>query len=174
LLYDTLILRSPTSTPRDERVARELANIAGEDIEAYGQALFAASASEFDKKSAEELLTSDFKEFTIQDARFAVGTVETASPLTIERRSQELLQAMQRLAQERNYASFLFMIVDIINLRCRLLVIGGERATSEVFDQPLEPDGHSLLVEGLVSRKKQVVPQLSQIQAEMARKIQDM
>lgn len=171
LLYDTLILRSPTSTPRDERVARELAGIAGEDIEAYGQALFSASASEFDKKSADELLTSDFKEFTIQDVRFAVGTVETASPSTIERRSQELLQAMQRLAQERNYTSFLFMIVDIINLRCRLLVVGGERAASEVFDRPLESDGHSLIVEGLVSRKKQVVPQLSRIQAEMARKI---
>lgn len=165
LLYDTLILRSPTCTPRDEQVAEELARIAGEDISAYGQEIFAAAAAELDEKSAEELLALDFKEFTVQDARFAVGTVETASPTTIEKRSQELLQTMSRLAQERNYASFLFMIVDILNLRCHLLIYGGERAAAEIFGARLEPDGHTIIVEGLVSRKKQVVPQLARIQA---------
>ncbi len=169
LLYDTLILRSPTCTPRDERVAEELARITGEELETYGQALFAAGASELDEKSAEELLTSDFKEFTVQDVRFAVGTVETASPATIEKRSQELLQAMRQLAQARNYASFLFMIVDILNLRCHLLISGGEHAAAEVFGRPLEVDGHTIIVEDLVSRKKQVVPQLSRIQAALVK-----
>jgi manganese-dependent inorganic pyrophosphatase len=171
LLYDTLILRSPTCTPRDERVAAELARIAGEEIESYGQEIFAAAAAELDEKSAAELLTSDFKEFTIQDARFAVGTVETASPATIEKRRGELLQTMRRLAHERNYASFLFMIVDIINMRCHLLIVGGERAAAEAFGAQLESDGHALTVEGLVSRKKQVVPQLSRIQAALAGKL---
>lgn len=170
LLYDTLMLRSPTCTPRDEQVAAELARITGETIEEYGQAIFAAAAAELDKKSAEELLTSDFKEFTIQDARFAVGTVETASPATIEKRTQELLQAMYQLVQTRNYSVFLFMIVDIINMRCHLLISGGERAVAAAFGVPLEPDGHTISVEGLVSRKKQVVPQLSKIQAGLARK----
>jgi manganese-dependent inorganic pyrophosphatase len=171
LLYDTLILRSPTCTPRDERVAAELARIAGEEIESYGQEIFAAAAAELDEKSAAELLTSDFKEFTIQDARFAVGTVETASPATIEKRRGELLQTMRRLAHERNYASFLFMIVDIINMRCHLLIVGGERAAAEAFGAQLESDGHALTVEGLVSRKKQVVPQLSRIQAALTGKL---
>ncbi|HEU5375167.1 MAG TPA: putative manganese-dependent inorganic diphosphatase [Ktedonobacteraceae bacterium] len=170
LLYDTLMLRSPTCTPRDEQVATSLARITGETIEEYGQAIFAAAAAELDKKSAEELLTSDFKEFTIQDARFAVGTVETASPATIEKRTQELLQTMHQLAQARNYSIFLFMIVDIINMRCHLLISGGERAVAAAFGVPLEPDGHTIIVEGLVSRKKQVVPQLSKIQAVLARK----
>lgn len=171
LLYDTLILRSPTCTPRDERVAAELARIAGEDIDAYGQEIFAVAARELDEKSAEELLTLDFKEFTVQDVRFAVGTVETASPATIEKRSQELLQNMRRLAQEHTYASFLFMIVDIINLRCHLLICGGEHVAAEIFGAPLEKDGHTIIVEGLVSRKKQVVPQLSRIQAALSGKV---
>src|SRR6266568_4312904 len=128
LLYDTLILRSPTCTPRDERVAAELASIAGEDIEAYGQAIFAAAAEDLSAKPAEVLLTSDFKEFTVGDVRMAIGTVETASPTVIEKRIPELLATMQQLAQERNYASFLFMIVDIINMRCHLLIHGGEQA----------------------------------------------
>lgn len=171
LLYDTLILRSPTCTPRDERVAAELARLTGENIEEYGQAVFTAAAAELDEKSAEELLTSDFKEFTVQDARFAVGTVETASPVTIEKRLPELQQTMRQLAQERNYNSFLFMIVDIIKMRCHLLISGGEYAVAEAFGAPLEADGHSIIVENLVSRKKQVVPQLARIQATLARKV---
>lgn len=171
LLYDTLILRSPTCTQRDEQIAGELAQIAGEDIETYGQAIFAVAAAELGERSTEELLTSDFKEFTVHDMRFAVGTVETPSPASIEKRTDDLLQAMRRLSQERGYASFLFMIVDIINLRCHLLIVGGEHAVADVFAAPLEANGHTITVEDLVSRKKQVVPQLARIQAALAGKV---
>ena len=167
LLYDTLILRSPTCTPRDERVATELAEITGEDVEQYGQEIFAAAAADLNSRSPEMLLTADFKEFMVRDAKFAIGTVESASPATIEKRKPELLQAMQRLAHERGYTSFLFMIVDIINMKCTLLVIGGERAVAETLGAPLEADGHSLVVDGLVSRKKQLVPLLGRIQAQL-------
>jgi manganese-dependent inorganic pyrophosphatase len=167
LLYDTLILRSPTSTPRDERVAEELAEITGEHIEQYGQEIFAAAAADLSERSAKELLTADFKEFMVGDAKFAIGTVETASPATIEKRSQELLETMNQLVQERGYSSFLFMIVDIINMRCHLLIAGGEHAVAEVLGVPLEPDGHSVIVENLVSRKKQLVPLLPRIQASL-------
>jgi manganese-dependent inorganic pyrophosphatase len=167
LLYDTLILRSPTCTPRDERIAAELAHIAGEDIEHYGQEIFAAAAVDLNSRSTEALLTADFKEFTVRDTKFAIGTVETASPATIEKRSAELQQTMQRIAHERGYTSFLFMIVDIINMKCTLLVSGGERAVAETLRSPLEADGHSLVVDGLVSRKKQLVPLLGRIQAQL-------
>lgn len=167
LLYDTLILRSPTSTARDERVAAELAEITGEDIEQYGQELFAAAAADLSARSPESLLTADFKEFAVGDKKFAIGTVETASPATIEKRIPELLSTMQRLAQERGYSSFLFMIVDIINMQCRLLVWGGERAVADVLRAPLEADGHTLVVDNLVSRKKQLVPLLGRIRASM-------
>jgi manganese-dependent inorganic pyrophosphatase len=165
LLYDTLILRSPTCTPRDERVAAELAAITGEDIEQFGQAIFTEAAARLSERSAGDLLTADFKEFTVGDARFAIGTVETASPAAIEKRIPELLSTMHRLAQERGYTSFLFMIVDIFHMRCHLLISGAEQAVAEVLGCPLEADGHSLIVEGLVSRKKQLVPLLPRIQA---------
>ena len=111
------------------------------------------------------MITSDFKEFTVGETKFAIGTVETASPATIEKRTQELLTAMKRITLDRGYTSFLFMIVDIINMRCHLLVYGGEIAASDALNVPLEDDGHSLIVEGLVSRKKQMVPLLPRIQA---------
>lgn len=167
LLYDTLILRSPTCTPRDERIAAILAEVAGEDIEQYGQEIFAAAATDLNTRTAEALLTSDFKEFTVGDTTFAIGTVETASPAAIENRHDELLQTMQRLAQERGYSVFLFMIVDIINMDCHLLIWGGEHAVAEVLGVPLESDGHSVVVDGLVSRKKQLVPLLPRIRAAM-------
>src|SRR5438067_5235780 len=76
LLYDTLILRSPTCTARDEKVAAELAHITGEDIEEYGQEIFAAAAADLNARSAIELLTSDCKEFSVGGTRVVVGTVE--------------------------------------------------------------------------------------------------
>jgi manganese-dependent inorganic pyrophosphatase len=170
LLYDTLILRSPTCTPKDERIAAELAQIAGEEIEPYGQEIFAAAAADISGRSAEALITADFKEFTVGDTKFAIGTVETASPAAIEHRTPELLSTMQRLSNERGYASLLFMLVDIINLECRLLIWGGEHAVAEVLGVPLDADGHSVIVEGLVSRKKQLVPLLARFQATMSGK----
>jgi manganese-dependent inorganic pyrophosphatase len=170
LLYDTLILRSPTCTAKDERVAAELAQIAGEDIEQYGHEIFAAAAADLNGRSAEALITADFKEFTVGDTKFAIGTVETASPATIETRTPEILSTMQHISQERSYASLLFMLVDIINLECRLLIWGGEYAVAEVLGASLEADGHSVVVEGLVSRKKQLVPLLPRFQAAMSGK----
>jgi len=170
LLYDTLILRSPTCTTKDERVAAELAEIAGEDIEQYGQEIFTAAAADLSARSAEALITSDFKEFTVGDTKFAIGTVETASPAAIEKRTPELLTAMQRIAHERSYASLLFMLVNIIDMECHLLIWGGEQAIAEVLNAPLQADGHSVMVEGLVSRKKQLVPLLARFQASMSGK----
>jgi len=112
-------------------------------------------------------LTSDFKEFTAQEAKFAVGTVETASPQAIEDRIPELLEVMRHMLHESGYTSFLFMIVDIINMRCTLLICGAEQAVADAFAVPLESDGHTAKVEGLVSRKKQVVPLLPRIQAQL-------
>lgn len=112
-------------------------------------------------------ITSDFKEFTVQDAKFAIGTVETANPQAIEQRIAELIKTMYHMVRESGYTSFLFMIVDIINLHCTLLICGAEQAVAEAFGVPLEPDGHTARVEGLVSRKKQVVPLLPRIQAQL-------
>src|SRR3989475_9843202 len=67
LVYDTLNLRSSTSTTRVELVAVELAEIAGEHIEQYGQEVFAASAANLSERTARELLTADFKEFAVRD-----------------------------------------------------------------------------------------------------------
>ena len=115
-------------------------------------------------------MTADYKEFVVNGSLFAIGTVETASPAALQPRIPELLAAMQRLAHERGYSVLLFMIVDILQLRSQVLIWGGEHAVAEVLGVPLEADGHSVVVEGLVSRKKQVVPLLAQMQAALTGK----
>lgn len=167
LLTDTLILRSPTCTERDKQIAAVLAQIAGEDIEDYGHAIFAAAASELSKVPAEELLTRDFKEFRADGNIFAIGTVEVANPIAVEQRIPELLSTMQRIAQAHSYTSFLFMIVNILKMRCHLLIVGTEAVVADVLGVPLQADGHTMIVEGLVSRKKQLVPLLARIQEEL-------
>lgn len=168
LLTDTLILRSPTCTQRDRQIAAALSQLAGEDIEDYGQAIFAAAASELSQVPAEELLTRDFKEFRAGEMTFAIGTIEVANPIVIEQRLPELLATMHRLAQAQGYTSFLFMIVDILKMRCHLLIVGAEAVVADVLGVPLQADGQTTIVEGLVSRKKQLVPLLPCIQEELA------
>jgi manganese-dependent inorganic pyrophosphatase len=74
-------------------------------------------------------------------------------------------KTMNRMLREAGYTAFLFMIVDIINMHCTPLVCGAEQPIAEVFAHPLEADGHTLSIEGLVSRKKQVVQLLPRIHA---------
>ncbi len=167
ILSDTLVLRSPTCTPRDKRIATELAALAGEDVEQFGQEIFAVATSILSNQPAEQLLTADFKEFVIEASRFAIGTIETVNTATLEKRIPELLSTMERIAQEHRYASFMFMIVNILQMRCHLLIWGGERAVAQVLGVPLETNGHTAVVDGLVSRKKQLVPLLPRIHEAM-------
>jgi manganese-dependent inorganic pyrophosphatase len=167
VLSDTLVLRSPTCTPRDKRIATELASLAGEDVEQFGQEIFTVATSKLGTQPAEPLLTADFKEFVIEASRFAIGTVEAVNTATLEKRIPELLSTMELIAQEHRYASFLFMIVNILQARCHLLIWGGEHAVAEVLGVPLETNGHTAVVDGLVSRKKQLVPLLPRIHEAM-------
>jgi manganese-dependent inorganic pyrophosphatase len=167
VLSDTLVLRSPTCTERDKRIATELASIAGEDVEQFGQEIFAVATSTLSNKPAEQLLTADLKEFMVEGSRFAIGTIEAVNTAALEKRIPELLSTMERIAQEHRYASFMFMIVNIIQMRCHLLIWGGEQAVAEVLGVPLETNGHTAVVDGLVSRKKQLVPLLPRIQEAM-------
>src|SRR5258708_14769776 len=99
----------------------------------------------------------------IEASGYSSGPGETVNFATLERRNPELLSTMEQIAQEHRYASFLFMIVNILQMRCHLLIWGGERAVAQVLGVPLETNGHTALVGRLVSRKKQPVPFLPRL-----------
>ncbi len=72
ILSDTLVFRSPTSTPQDEATAKALAVIAGEDIQFYAEQMFEAGA-DLTGRTAEDVFSSDFKAFSRGDVKFGVG-----------------------------------------------------------------------------------------------------
>jgi len=167
LVTDTVLFRSPTSTARDRQVARKLAATAGIDIEEFGQAIFAV-ASDLSGRSPREILTTDFKEFRIEDTPFAIGYMETVHKGQVDQIRDQLLAELRALRAERGYATLLFMIVDIVHSQTEILIAGWENEVAAALGQPLFA-AHSVLVEGVMSRKKQAVPILPQV----ARAIQD-
>ncbi len=161
LITDTVLFRSPTSTPRDERVARELAAIAQVDVEEFGQEIFAV-ASDLSGRSPRQILTTDFKEFRIEGVPFAVGYMETVHKRRVDEIRDDLLAEMQALRAEKGYVSLLFMVVDIVHSQTEILIVGLEEMVAEALGQRLASP-HSVMIGGVMSRKKQVVPILPRV-----------
>jgi manganese-dependent inorganic pyrophosphatase len=161
LISDTVLFRSPTSTPRDRRVAAELAERAQVDPEELGRQLFAV-ASDLSQRSPREIVTTDFKEFRLDDLLFAVGYLETLHKGHVDAIRDELLGQLQILRAERGYAALLFMVVDVAHSQTEILIAGLEREVAEALGERLVTP-HSVIVGGVMSRKKQVVPLLSRL-----------
>ncbi len=165
ILADTLLFRGPTTTREDRRVAALLAARAGVAMEELGDHILRL-ASDVSDRTAEELLTTDFKEFTIDGLDLGIGVIETTSGPDVLARRDELLSAMTRLRTEHGYASMLFAVIDILREHTTVLVVGHEAAVAATFDTPLE-DGHSIQLPGILSRKKHIVPALSGLNAQL-------
>jgi len=166
LITDTVLFRSPTSTPRDERVARELAEIAGVDVEQFGQEIFSV-ASDLSGRSPREILTTDFKEFRIDGTLFAVGYMETVHKRRVDEIRDKLLTEMVAIRGEKGYVALLFMVVDIAHSQTEILIVGLEQEVAEALGQRLASP-HSVMIAGVMSRKKQVVPILPRIARQYA------
>ncbi|HEM4286372.1 TPA: manganese-dependent inorganic pyrophosphatase [Streptococcus suis] len=159
LISDTLLLKSPTTHATDPQVAAELAEIAGVNLEEYGLALLKAGTN-LASKSAEELIDIDAKTFGLNgnDVRVAqVNTVDIAEVLECQ---AEIEAAMTAASAANGYSDFVLMITDIVNSNSEILALGSNMDKVEAaFNFKLE-NNHAFLA-GAVSRKKQVVPQLT-------------
>jgi len=166
ILADTLLFRGPTTTPEDRRVAAVLAARVDVDPDELGGHILKLASGVSDR-SAEELLTTDFKEFTIDGFDLGIGVIETTSGPDVLARRAELLAAMEGLRKEHGYASVLFAVIDILRERTTILVVGHEAAVAATFDTPLE-DEHTVNQPGILSRKKHIVPALSALARHIA------
>jgi manganese-dependent inorganic pyrophosphatase len=158
ILADTLVFRSATNTPEDERVARILAERAGVDLEEFGNAIL-STASDVSDRTAEQIVASDFKEFLADGSKFGIGTIETTSGSEVLSRREEILGELARLRAYEGYDSVIFAVIDIVHERTTLLVQGHTEALASTFDtSPADP--HAVHLPGIVSRKKHIVPML--------------
>jgi manganese-dependent inorganic pyrophosphatase len=166
ILTDTVAFRSPTCTSRDREVGRHLAELAGVDLDEFAEEIFAV-ASDLTERSLRDVLTTDFKEFTVEGARFGIGYLETTDRAQVDAVKEELVAEMNRLRHDRGYAVMLFIVVDVWRDESEIFIAGQEKAVAEAFEQELAMP-HSIVLPGVVSRKKQVVPVLPRIRLRRA------
>jgi len=158
LLSDTVVLRSPTTTPTDEEVAERLADQLDIDIEEYGKELL-AQKSKLGEKEPREIVLGDFKEFEFGSHSVGIGQVETVTPENVLEKKAELLEAMEDVVEERGYAFLTLLVTDLLEEDTEALFVGGK---ADVYENALDTDienGQASLP-GVMSRKKQVVPPL--------------
>ncbi|OQY24348.1 MAG: hypothetical protein B6I34_03660 [Anaerolineaceae bacterium 4572_32.1] len=161
ILTDTVAFRSPTCTPRDQEIGRHLAELAGVDLDEFAEEIFAV-ASDLSGRSLREVLTTDFKEYTVGGAQFGIGYMETTDRSQVDAVQDDLVAEMKRLRADRNYAVMLFIVVDIRIEESEIFIAGQEKAVADAFEQELITP-HSCVLSGVISRKKQVVPVLPYI-----------
>ncbi|WP_165211761.1 manganese-dependent inorganic pyrophosphatase [Streptococcus tangpeifui] len=160
LISDTLLLKSPTTHETDPQVAKELAEIAGVNLEEYGLAMLKAGTN-LSSKSAEELIDIDAKSFELNGNNVRVAQVNTVDIDEVLDRQAEIEEAIRASQEANGYSDFVLMITDILNSNSEILALGANRDKVEAaFNFKLE-NNHAFL-EGAVSRKKQVVPQLTE------------
>lgn len=158
LLSDTVVLRSPTTTSTDERIAQDLADIIGVDVEEYGRELL-QQKSKLGEKTPREMVTGDFKEYDMGERTVGIGQVETVTPEQVLEQKEAVIAAMQELREERGYEFLTLLVTDLLAEDTEAFFVGNHRDTFEqALDTTVEDAQASL--PGVMSRKKQVVPPL--------------
>tara|TARA_B100001093_G_scaffold103465_1_gene95706 strand:- start:304 stop:1224 length:921 start_codon:yes stop_codon:yes gene_type:complete len=160
ILSDTLAFRSPTTTDHDRALAEALAEELSVDLSEYAAQMFAAK-SDVSAFSDVELLRMDSKSFPVGDQTFRVSVLETTAPHVVLARKAALMAAMGPVALEDNVDQVLLFVVDILAEEATLLV--PNEAVKSIAEKSFDVcvDGDSVVLPGVMSRKKQIVPQLT-------------
>lgn len=159
ILSDTLMFRSPTCTPLDERVARKLATIADVDLESYADEMF-EHGGDISGETAEQIFGTDYKVFTSGPFHFGVGQGSYMSEKN-RKAAETLVGPYLETAREKQGLDFVFyLFTDVRNASSDLLMAGknAEEVIARAFD--VEAKDAAAVLPDVVSRKKQFVPAL--------------
>ncbi|MEM5543232.1 manganese-dependent inorganic pyrophosphatase [Sulfitobacter sp. AS92] len=159
ILSDTLEFRSPTTTQEDRAIAEDIARDLGVDISEYAAEMFAAK-SDVSSFSEAELLRMDSKEFDLDGTNLRVSVLETTSPAPLLDRKDALMAEMPKVAEADGAAQVLLFIVDILKEEATLLVPND--MVKHIAEQSFgaEVSGDTVVLPGVMSRKKQIIPNL--------------
>lgn len=165
IISDTLMFRSPTCTPLDKSVAEALAVIAEVDIETYAKNMFQAG-SNFSGKSTEEIFYQDFKIFHTDDCDFGVAQISAMSREELDKVAEQIRPFMVQVLAEKKIDMVYVMLTDILEESSKIIFDGENagRILGAAFRKEERADG--ILLDGIVSRKKQFIPTLMNEMAE--------
>lgn len=162
VLDDTVITKSPTCMDVDKEIIKELAGLAEvSDWENYGLEMFKVKSSVKDL-SAKDIIKLDYKDYQFKAGKFGLGQVETVNLSELESREDELLSELDKIRQTENYHSVILFITDIMKEGSKVLVTTSDQVkVEEALGSKLEAG--KVYIEGLISRKKQVIPKFTEI-----------
>ncbi|AVB76252.1 manganese-dependent inorganic pyrophosphatase [Methanococcus maripaludis] len=158
ILSDTLLFKSPTATQLDKELAGKLAEIAEiSDITAYGMEMLTAKST-VGKMTPEEILHIDYKPFDMGGKKVGIGQAEVIDMSEVASKKEAIQNLIDEMIEKEGYDMVLFLVTDIMREGSEVLVAGNKSAFETAFK--LKLDGKSVFIDGLMSRKKQVVPPL--------------
>ena len=159
ILSDTLEFRSPTTTDRDREVVAALAADLGVNVTEYAAEMFAAK-SDVSEFSDAELIRMDSKEYEVDGTRFRVSVLETTAPEIPLNRKASLIETFKTVAAEDGVDEVLLFVVDILREEATLLVPNDlvKGVAEKSFGATVT--GNSVVLPGIMSRKKQIIPNL--------------
>lgn len=159
ILSDTLMFRSPTCTPVDRSAAEALAQIARVDIETLAHDMFEAG-SDFKTKTTEELFYQDFKTFHTEELDFGVAQLNAMSDVELHQVKEKLLPYLDQAKGAQKLDAVFVMLTDILDETSEILFAGesAEELLVRCFGEADEQGEFHL--QGVVSRKKQLIPAL--------------
>ena len=164
VVSDTLLFKSPTCTPVDTKIAKKLAEIAGVDIQEFAMEMFKAGTS-LVGKTVDEIFNQDFKKFSFDNLQVGVAQVNSMDIEGFLPNKKDMLDYMNKFAEDNNLEFTLLLLTDIINANSEIFV-GGPRPelVEKAFNVQLTDRQGTL--EGVISRKKQVVPAITAVMSE--------
>jgi len=156
IISDTLLFKSPTCTQEDINTCKELEKIANIDLNSYGLEMLKAG-TDLDDFSAKELINIDCKKFQKNNSSFMIAQVNTVSIDSILKREQEIKTVINNEIKNNNLNLFVFAITDILNSNSEMIMLGEKADIAKAaFGKELNND--KVFLEGVVSRKKQILP----------------
>lgn len=162
IISDTLLLKSPTTTQDDKNAVEFLAKVAGVDYQEYGLSLLKAGTN-IASKTEKELINLDAKSFELNGHIVRIAQINTVDlPEAMERKAA-FMKEMQNASAPDNYEMFMLVITNILDSNSEAIVVGTDECKllfEKAFDKKLVDS--SVALPGVVSRKKQVVPPLTQ------------
>ena len=162
IISDTLKFNSPTTTDYDVNLARDLADIIDVDIDKLAEEMFEAK-SDLSDMTIKEVIEADYKDYEFGSKAVGVGVAEVATTSFFEDKEGEIIEEMKKVKEEQDLDHLFFGVIDILNKNTLLYVCDDQdqNLAKEVFDVTFE--NVPVKLEGVASRKKQIIPPLSKI-----------
>ena len=158
IMSDTLLLKSPTTTDHDKKALEELEKVAGINLKEYGLEMLKAG-TDLNDFTVEELISLDAKSLDKDGTKFIIAQVNTVNISEVLKRQEELERAIEKEIKEKELKLFVFAITDILNSNSEIIALGEKADIIEkAFGKKL--DNNRAFLEGVVSRKKQLLPNI--------------